>query len=101
MNFMGYHDPRVHSWPEDTENLALRCRRVVGDNSIKVYFQEPNGIGKAGSARSTNEFRVALAGAKRAQIAGWCFHTAAGFTLSDGSFESKLKPAEREFLENL
>lgn len=101
MNWIGYHDPRVRTWPEDTEGLALRCKRAVGSNKIKIYFQEPNGINPGGSAQSTNEFRVALAGAKRAKIAGWCFHTGAGFTLSDGSFESKLKPAEREFLENL
>ena len=57
--------------------------------------------GKAGNARSTNEFRVALAGAMRAKIAGWCFHTDAGFTLIDGSFKSKLRPADREFLERM
>ncbi|HEA68239.1 MAG TPA: hypothetical protein ENI07_15675 [Desulfobacterales bacterium] len=97
MSFIGYHDPRVAGWAEDTWGLAVRCKRAIGDNSIKVYFQEPPRIGAGVS--STQELRVALAGARRAKIAGWCFHTDAGFTLSDGSFERKLKPAEREFLE--
>lgn len=101
MTFLGYHDPRVAGWAEATESLALRCRRAIGDNSIKVCFQEPPGTGRAGPVKSTNEFRVALAGAKRAQIAAWYHHLDAGFTLIDGSFESKLRPADREFLNGL
>ncbi len=95
MTFIGYHDPRVQGWAEATEELALRCKRAVGDNSVKICFQEPTR-----SAQSTNEFRVALEGAKRAEIAGWCFHNDI-FTLSDGSFESKLNPAGKEFLNQL
>jgi len=101
MNYMGYHDPRVSGWPEDTEGLAVRCRNAVGDNSIKIYFQEPPGIGKAGNAQNASEFRTALAGAKRAKIAAWCFHTAAGFSLHNGSFESQLHPEGKAFLNRL
>ncbi|KKM98014.1 hypothetical protein LCGC14_1162230 [marine sediment metagenome] len=99
MTCVGYHNPRVQGWAEATEELALRCKRWIGDNSIKVYDQEPPRIGAGVS--STQELRVALAGARRAKIAGWCFHTDAGFKLSDGSFESKLKPVGREFLNGL
>ncbi len=96
MTFVGYHDPRVAGWAEATEELALRCRRAVGDNSILVSFQEP-----PRRVSSTHEFRVALAGAKRAKIAAWYYHNKESFTLINGSFESKLTPAGREFLNGL
>ena len=99
MTIIGYHNPRVAGWAEATEELALRCKKAVGDNSIKVYFQEPPRIGAGAS--SANEFRVALTGARRAKIAGWCFHNAGSFTLSDGTLESKLSSLEKEFLNRI
>ncbi len=101
MSFIGYHDPRVRGWAEATEGLALRCKRAVGSDKIKVCFQEPNGIGKAGSVQSANDFWVALNGARKAKVASWTLHTSAGFSLRKRSFFSQLHPVENEFLNGL
>ncbi len=100
MNVLAWHDPRNTDFAKNTESYALQCKAAVGE-SVFVYFQEPARAGWGDAVKSSDDLLTALNGAKAAQIAGWCFHNAGSFTLSDGNFESKLRPLERGFLNRI
>ncbi len=97
---LGIHDPRIPGWANNTRPFARQCKVAVGEGA-KVYLQEPPRVDWGDIVKSPDDFIKALNFARNAKIAGWCFHNAGSFTLSDGSFESKLRPLGKAFLNRL
>src|SRR5262249_45041302 len=83
-----YHDPRRSSWFE-----ADQIRSVVSTLATAgrpVYLQEPTRFPNASTDRA-DYFRTALANARRAGAAAWCFHTDLGFNLRGTLFRDRLR----------
>src|SRR5262249_52604149 len=83
-----YHDPRRSSWSE-----ADQIRSVVSTLATAgrpVYLQEPTRFPNASTDRA-DYFRTALANARRAGAAAWCFHTDLGFNLRGTLFRDRLR----------
>jgi len=97
MNVLAYHDPRGENCIKDSEPLARRCKKAFSKGL--VYFQEPCQIGWQDYVKNADDLTAMLNGAKKAKIASWCFHSDASFNLSGGTFESRLLPEERKFME--
>jgi hypothetical protein len=88
LDVTAYHDPRVSDWfqfePID------RIVRTLAANGRPVYLQEPTRFPNPSTHRASF-FLEALANAKRAGAAAWCFHTDLGFNLRESLFRDKLE----------
>jgi hypothetical protein len=93
LDVTAYHDPRVPDWFEPAQIDSVV--RTLAANGRPVYLQEPTRFPNPSTHRASF-FLDALANAKRAGAAAWCFHTNLGFNLRESLFrdllESRLEP---------
>lgn len=102
VDVLAFHDRReadFFSWERMRASIE-----VLRQSGKPVYFQEPQRLQRA-KALTAGNLAEALANAKRAGAAAWCFHTDAGFALDNASFAQQLRDTARtvesEFLNGL
>jgi hypothetical protein len=89
---VSWHDPRVASFASDTTAHVQALRGFGGP----VYFQEPPKTSDVG--QGPDAFRLAIANAKRAGAAAWCYHHRESHTLNGTTLPQTLEPSSRDFV---
>lgn len=88
LDVTAYHDPRPPSWFEADQIGAIVA--TLAANGKPVYLQEPTRFPNPSTDRAVY-FQTALANARRAGAAAWCFHTDLGFNLRGTLFRDRLQ----------
>jgi hypothetical protein len=103
LDFATPHFSRDDAWAAETEArvTAMRAGLLAAGWERPIYLQEEARRGYAGAEWPKEMFLTAVAGARRAGAAGWCFHTDAGFDLVAASFFDQLDDVERDLLDEL
>ncbi len=103
LDFATPHFSRDADWAAQTEarTTVMRDLLLAAGWDRPIYLQEEARRGYAGADWPKEDFLVAVAGARRAGAAGWCFHTDAGFDLVAGTFFDQLDDVERDLIDEL
>jgi hypothetical protein len=88
LDVIAYHDPRRPSWFEADQIDSVVSTLATARRP--VYLQEPTRFPNPSTDRA-EYFRTALANARRAGAAAWCFHTDLGFNLGGSLFQDRLR----------
>jgi hypothetical protein len=95
LDVVAYHDPRPSNWYEF--GVIDRIVRAMRSTGRPAYLQEPNTTRDDLFFYPSNDrafyFQQAIANAKLAGAAAWCFHTEVGVDFRDGPefFEDRLR----------
>jgi len=103
LDFAAPHFSRDADWAAQTESRVATMRDLLlAAGWVRpIYLQEEARRGYSGAEWPKEMFLEAVAGARRAGAAGWCFHTDAGFDLVAGSFFDQLDDVERDLIDEL
>lgn len=103
LDFATPHFQRDDEWAAATESrvTAMRAGLLAEGWDRPIYLQEEARRGYAGAEWPKEMFLTAVAGARRAGAAGWCFHTDAGFDLATAGFFEQLDEVELDLIDEL
>jgi hypothetical protein len=103
LDFATPHFSRDADWAAQTESrvTVMRDLLLAAGWDRPIYLQEEARRGYSGAEWPKEDFLTAVAGARSAGAAGWCFHTDAGFDLVAGSFFDQLDDVERDLVDEL
>jgi hypothetical protein len=96
------HFPRTADWAAATGARVTAIRAALRQLGVElpIYLNEEHRA-VPGNPTPPEAYRQALTGARQAGAAGWLFHTAAGFQLTERSFRGALTDQERSALGQL
>jgi len=97
------HSPRNDVWADQTAERidAMRTILVGAGWDRPIYVQEEARRGYSSASWPKSDFLTAVAEARSAGAAGWCFHTDAGFDLTAGTFFDQLDDVELDTIDEL
>jgi hypothetical protein len=103
IHFATPHFERTDDWAAATGDRVTEMRdALVGAGWDRpIYLQEEARRAYDGAQWPKEDFLAAAAAAESAGAAGWCFHTQAGFDLSQGAFLDQLDDVEADTLDEL
>lgn len=103
LDFATPHFQRDDGWAEATESrvTTMRSGLLAEGWDRPIYLQEEARRGYGGAEWPKEMFLTAVAGARRAGAAGWCFHTDAGFDLVAAGFFDQLDEVELDVIDEL
>jgi hypothetical protein len=103
LDFATPHFSRDEGWAAATESRVDTMRELLLAEGWDrpIHLQEEARRGYGGAEWPKEDFLAAVAGARRAGAAGWCFHTDAGFDLVAGTFFDQLDDVERDTIDEL
>lgn len=96
------HFPRTGDWAAATGGRIAAVRAALDrmGRKVPIYLNEEQRTNPP-QVVPPQDYRRAIAEARKAGAAGWVFHTSAGFALHDRPFLDALAPNEREALRQL